>query len=141
MKTLPELFSNNEQWRHDIEQEHPGFFKALGEQQNPEYLWIGCADSRVPANEVVGLMPGELFVHRNVANLVNHTDLNLLSQSDLRCLLKYLPQKVIGSRDTDWQVGTIGKFAEYRRIAHGAKRSIASRSVSIGSWTLRTCSA
>ena len=79
MKTLPELFSNNEQWRHDIEQEHPGFFKALGEQQNPEYLWIGCADSRVPANEVVGLMPGELFVHRNVANLVNHTDLNLLS--------------------------------------------------------------
>jgi len=79
MKSLPELFSNNEQWRHDIEQEHPGFFKALGEQQSPQYLWIGCADSRVPANEVVGLMPGELFVHRNVANLVNHTDLNLLS--------------------------------------------------------------
>jgi len=79
MKSLPELFTNNEQWRHDIEKEHPGFFKALGEQQSPQYLWIGCADSRVPANEVVGLMPGELFVHRNVANLVNHTDLNLLS--------------------------------------------------------------
>ena len=79
MKSLPELFTNNEQWRHDIEEEHPGFFKALGEQQSPQYLWIGCADSRVPANEVVGLMPGELFVHRNVANLVNHTDLNLLS--------------------------------------------------------------
>ena len=79
MKSLPELFSNNEQWRHDIEQEHQGFFKALGEQQSPQYLCIGCADSRVPANEVVGLMPGELFVHRNVANLVNHTDLNLLS--------------------------------------------------------------
>ena len=78
MKSLPELFTNNEQWRHDIEKEHPGFFKALGEQQSPQYLWIGCADSRVPANEVVGLMPGELFVHRNVANLVNHTDLNVL---------------------------------------------------------------
>ncbi|MCG8392854.1 MAG: carbonate dehydratase [Pseudomonadales bacterium] len=79
MKSLPELFSNNETWRHDIEKAHPGFFRALGEQQSPEFLWIGCADSRVPANEVVGLMPGELFVHRNVANLVNHTDLNLLS--------------------------------------------------------------
>lgn len=79
MKSLPELFSNNEKWRHDIEQEHPGFFEKLVGQQSPEYLWIGCADSRVPANEIVGLMPGELFVHRNVANLVNHTDLNLLS--------------------------------------------------------------
>lgn len=79
MKTLPELFSNNQKWRVEIEKQHPGFFEALGQQQSPEFLWIGCADSRVPANEVVGLMPGELFVHRNVANLVNHTDLNLLS--------------------------------------------------------------
>ena len=79
MKSLPELFTNNEKWRHDVEQEHPGFFQKLVGQQHPEYLWIGCADSRVPANEIVGLMPGELFVHRNVANLVNHTDLNLLS--------------------------------------------------------------
>ncbi|MZR64487.1 carbonate dehydratase [Alcanivorax sp. DP30] len=79
MKTLPELFSNNQKWRVEIEKQHPGFFEALGKQQSPEFLWIGCADSRVPANEVVGLMPGELFVHRNVANLVNHTDLNLLS--------------------------------------------------------------
>lgn len=79
MKSLPQLFANNEQWRRDIELRHPGFFKTLSGQQNPEYLWIGCADSRVPANEIVGLMPGELFVHRNVANLVNHTDLNLLS--------------------------------------------------------------
>ena len=79
MKTLPELFSNNQKWRVEIEEKHPGFFEALGQQQSPEFLWIGCADSRVPANEVVGLMPGELFVHRNVANLVNHTDLNLLS--------------------------------------------------------------
>lgn len=79
MKTLPELFAKNDQWRQDIEKKHPGFFKTLVGQQHPEYLWIGCADSRVPANEIVGLMPGELFVHRNVANLVNHTDLNLLS--------------------------------------------------------------
>lgn len=79
MKSLPELFSNNEKWRHDIEKEHPGFFEQLVGQQSPEYLWIGCADSRVPANEIVGLMPGELFVHRNVANLINHTDLNMLS--------------------------------------------------------------
>lgn len=79
MKTLPQLFRNNEQWRHRIEEEHPGFFKTLVGQQNPKLLWIGCADSRVPANEIVDLMPGELFVHRNVANLVNHTDLNLLS--------------------------------------------------------------
>jgi carbonic anhydrase len=79
VKTLPELFHNNEEWRHRIEQEHPGFFEHLVGQQKPKLLWIGCADSRVPANEIVGLMPGELFVHRNVANLVNHTDLNLLS--------------------------------------------------------------
>lgn len=79
MKTLPELFQNNRSWAEDIERRHPGFFEELRHQQNPGYLWIGCADSRVPANEIVGLMPGELFVHRNVANLVTHTDLNLLS--------------------------------------------------------------
>ena len=79
MKTLPELFANNDEWRHRTEQDQPGFFKQLEGQQSPRFLWIGCADSRVPANQIVGLMPGELFVHRNVANLVNHTDLNLLS--------------------------------------------------------------
>lgn len=79
MKTLSQLFKKNIAWAEDIEKEHPGFFTELVKQQNPQYLWIGCADSRVPANEIVGLMPGELFVHRNVANLVNHTDLNLLS--------------------------------------------------------------
>ncbi|MEE3009177.1 MAG: carbonic anhydrase, partial [Pseudomonadota bacterium] len=79
MKTLPELFANNDEWRHRTEQNQPGFFKQLEGQQSPRFLWIGCADSRVPANQIVGLMPGELFVHRNVANLVNHTDLNLLS--------------------------------------------------------------
>lgn len=79
MKTLPELFQKNDDWRRQIELDSPGFFKTLENQQSPRFLWIGCADSRVPANQIVGLMPGELFVHRNVANLVNHTDLNLLS--------------------------------------------------------------
>lgn len=79
MKFLSQLFDNNKQWAIDVEQQEPGFFKSLSEQQKPEYLWIGCADSRVPANEIVGLKPGELFVHRNVANTVVHTDLNCLS--------------------------------------------------------------
>lgn len=79
MKLLPQLFDNNIRWAHETEQSEPGFFKALSEQQNPDYLWIGCSDSRVPANQIVGLKPGELFVHRNVANTVVHTDLNCLS--------------------------------------------------------------
>lgn len=79
MKFLPHLFENNKKWAKETELREPGFFKSLSEQQNPDYLWIGCADSRVPANEIVGLKPGELFVHRNVANAVVHTDLNCLS--------------------------------------------------------------
>ena len=79
MRILPHLFANNRAWSEQIEKEQPGFFQTLARQQNPEYLWIGCADSRVPANQIVGLLPGELFVHRNVANLVVHTDLNCLS--------------------------------------------------------------
>lgn len=79
MKTLPQLFENNRQWVARIHKANPRFFSALVAQQTPDYLWIGCSDSRVPANEIVGLLPGELFVHRNVANLVIHTDLNCLS--------------------------------------------------------------
>lgn len=79
MKKLSHLFENNRRWAQEIERETPGFFSKLSNQQAPEYLWIGCADSRVPANEIVGLPPGELFVHRNVANLVIHTDINCLS--------------------------------------------------------------
>lgn len=77
--TLPTLFDSNRRWAAETEAQHPGFFSQLAQQQNPEYLWIGCSDSRVPANEIVGLLPGELFVHRNVANLVVHSDLNCLS--------------------------------------------------------------
>src|SRR5271165_2575898 len=79
METLRNLFDNNRVWADQILQRDPDFFRELSRQQSPNYLWIGCADSRVPANEIVGLPPGELFVHRNVANLVVHTDLNCLS--------------------------------------------------------------
>ena len=79
MRTLRHLFDNNRVWADQILQRDPEFFRELSRQQSPNYLWIGCADSRVPANEIVGLPPGELFVHRNVANLVVHTDLNCLS--------------------------------------------------------------
>jgi len=77
--TTDELFANNRRWAADIEQRIPGFFTKLLEQQKPQYLWIGCADSRVPANELIGLLPGDVFVHRNVANVVTHSDLNALS--------------------------------------------------------------
>jgi carbonic anhydrase len=79
MNELPELFANNRRWAADVESRQPGFFARLAAQQAPRYLWIGCSDSRVPANEIVGLAPGELFVHRNVANLVLHTDFSCLS--------------------------------------------------------------
>ncbi|MEH6501433.1 MAG: carbonate dehydratase [Pseudoalteromonas distincta] len=79
MRDLTQLFDNNRAWAESITKEDPEFFSKLAGQQAPEYLWIGCADSRVPANEIVGLLPGELFVHRNVANVVLHTDLNCLS--------------------------------------------------------------
>src|SRR5271157_2733932 len=76
---LDQLKQNNRAWAEGKLAVDPGFFKRMEGQQSPEYLWIGCSDSRVPANEIVGLEPGELFVHRNVANLVVHTDLNCLS--------------------------------------------------------------
>lgn len=78
-RALEDLIANNRRWAQDTIAEEPAFFRRLVAQQAPKYLWIGCADSRVPANTIVGLLPGELFVHRNVANLVVHTDLNCLS--------------------------------------------------------------
>lgn len=77
--SLSHLFDNNRAWAAERTRRDPEFFHRLSRQQAPEYLWIGCSDSRVPANEIVGLHPGELFVHRNVANVVVHTDLNCLS--------------------------------------------------------------
>ena len=79
MKSLKHLFERNLTWANEIKEQDPDFFSQLSKQQAPEYLWIGCADSRVPANQIVNLPPGEVFVHRNIANVVVHTDLNCLS--------------------------------------------------------------
>ena len=79
MRSIEELFANNRAWAHSVKTSDPDFFEKLANQQAPEYLWIGCSDSRVPANQIVGLLPGEVFVHRNVANMVVHTDFNCLT--------------------------------------------------------------
>jgi carbonic anhydrase len=76
---IAELFDNNRRWAEGLTRDRPDFFAALEAVQRPEYVWIGCSDSRAPANDIVGLLPGELFVHRNVANVVSHADLNCLS--------------------------------------------------------------
>ncbi|MCA9213133.1 MAG: carbonate dehydratase [Planctomycetales bacterium] len=89
MRFLPQLIENNRSWADSMTQEDPDFFKKLAEKQTPEVLWIGCADSRVPANQIVGLIPGEVFVHRNIANVVVHTDFNCLSVIEFAvCVLK-----------------------------------------------------
>ena len=79
MNRINDLLENNRTWAAEVSRQDPEFFTRLSRQQSPEYLWIGCSDSRVPANQIVGLLPGEMFVHRNVANVVVHTDLNCLS--------------------------------------------------------------
>ena len=79
MSDISHLIANNRAWAAEIVARQPDFFSTLAEQQSPEYLWIGCSDSRVPANQITGLLPGEVFVHRNIANVVVHTDLNCLS--------------------------------------------------------------
>lgn len=76
---IEQLLANNRIWAEQVEREKPGFFAHLAQQQSPGYMWIGCADSRVPANEIIGLEPGEVFVHRNVANVVHSSDMNLLA--------------------------------------------------------------
>ena len=79
MRVLPDLIENNRKWVESVKQTDSGFFQALAKGQSPEFLWIGCADSRVPANQILGLMPGEVFVHRNIANVVVHSDFNCQS--------------------------------------------------------------
>jgi carbonic anhydrase len=79
MRVLKHLFAQNRRWSAKVKEQQPDFFLNLAKQQSPEYLWIGCSDSRVPANQLLELLPGEIFVHRNIANLVVHTDLNCLS--------------------------------------------------------------
>ena len=110
MRTLDHLFKKNKAWAELIRRQQPDFFLELSRQQSPQYLWIGCADSRVPANEIVGLLPGELFVHRNIANLVVHTDLNCLSVMQFAVdLLKVRHIIVCG------HYGCSGVFAALRR--------------------------
>lgn len=82
MNSHEKLLKNNRQWANDLIEEEPDFFKNLSSLQNPEFLWIGCSDSRVPADKITGTMPGEIFVHRNISNMVVHTDVNLLSVLD-----------------------------------------------------------
>jgi carbonic anhydrase len=79
MRLLKKLFEQNKKWAEKVKESDPHFFLNLSKQQNPKYLWIGCSDSRVPANEIIGMQPGKVFVHRNIANLVIHTDLNCLA--------------------------------------------------------------
>jgi len=79
MRFLSQLFDNNRNWAAEMTRQDPDFFRRLAGQQAPRYLWIGCSDSRVPATQITGLLPGEMFVHRNIANVVVHTDLNCLS--------------------------------------------------------------
>lgn len=79
MRALKNLFEKNRRWAEKIKESDPDFFTRLSKEQNPEYLWIGCSDSRVPASEIVDMLPGEMLVHRNIANLVIHTDINCLS--------------------------------------------------------------
>lgn len=93
MTSLKHLFVNNAEWAEAIKSRDPDFFNKLSAQQRPEYLWIGCSDSRVPANELLGLLPGEIFVHRNVANVVIHTDMNC--QSVLQFAVEVLKVKHI----------------------------------------------
>ncbi|MBI5640670.1 MAG: carbonic anhydrase [Nitrospirae bacterium] len=83
MKDIVKLLNNNRQWANRMMSENPNFFSKLKRQQRPKYLWIGCSDSRVPANQITGLLPGEVFVHRNISNQVINTDMNLM------CVLQY----------------------------------------------------
>lgn len=95
MEELSKLFENNRTWAERIRQSEPDFFLELSRQQAPSYLWIGCSDSRVPANQIVGLLPGEVFVHRNVANVVAHTDLNCLSVMQFAVDLLKVPHIIV----------------------------------------------
>jgi len=114
MKHLPELFANNRAWARSRAETDPGYFRELAREQNPGFLWIGCADSRVPANETVGLPPGELFVHRNVANIVVHTDLNCLSVLEFAVLVLQVPHIIVCGH-----YGCGGVAAAWRRVPVG----------------------
>ncbi|MSU45934.1 MAG: carbonate dehydratase [Lacunisphaera sp.] len=113
MHSLQKLFEQNQAWAEAIKRRDPEFFAKLSRQQNPEYLWIGCSDSRVPANEIIGLLPGEVFVHRNLANVVVHTDLNCLSVIQFAVdVLKVKHVMVVGH----YGCGGIGRVIRCERV-------------------------
>src|SRR6478736_1557208 len=113
MRTLDQLLENNRRWAEKIKSQDPGFFQTLSQQQSPHYLWVGCSDSRVPANQIVGVSPGELFVHRNVANVVVHTDLNCLSVIQFAVdVLKVKHILVVGH----YGCGGVGKVIRCERV-------------------------
>ncbi len=113
MQSLKKLFDQNVAWAEAIKQRDPEFFQKLSRQQTPEYLWIGCSDSRVPANEIIGLLPGEVFVHRNIANVVCHTDLNCLSVLQFAVdVLKVKHVMVVGH----YGCGGVGKVIRCERV-------------------------
>jgi carbonic anhydrase len=113
MHSLKNLFDQNQKWAEEIKRRDPEFFRKLSRQQTPEYLWIGCSDSRVPANEIIGLLPGEVFVHRNIANVVVHTDLNCLSVLQFAVdVLKVKHVMVVGH----YGCGGVGKVVRCERV-------------------------
>ena len=113
MHSLKKLLDQNQSWAEAIKRRDPEFFKKLSRQQNPEYLWIGCSDSRVPANEIIGVLPGEVFVHRNLANVVVHTDLNCLSVVQFAVdVLKVKHIIVVGH----YGCGGVGKVIRCERV-------------------------
>jgi carbonic anhydrase len=113
MTQLQDLFAHNRAWAAQMEKERPGFFSSLKQQQSPKYMWIGCSDSRVPANQITGLEPGEVFVHRNIANVVVHSDLNALSSIQFAVdMLKVEHIMVVGH----YGCGGVQAALENRRI-------------------------
>jgi carbonic anhydrase len=114
VRKLPDLLARNRAWSEGVRAEDPAFFARLAGQQTPRYLWIGCSDSRVPANQIVGLAPGELFVHRNVANVVVHTDLNCLSVLQFAVDVLRVEHVIVCGH-----YGCGGVQAALRRSAHG----------------------
>jgi carbonic anhydrase len=114
MRTLQHLFDNNRRWAAEVLRNNPTFFEGLTKQQRPEYLWIGCSDSRVPANQIVDLAPGEVFVHRNIANQVIHSDMNCMSVIEYAVSVLHVRQIIVCGH-----YGCGGVQAAYRRDSLG----------------------
>ena len=132
MSSLKHLIEKNRLWSESVHAEKPDFFRKLAAQQNPRYLWIGCSDSRVPANEIVDLLPGELFVHRNVANVVVHTDLNCLSVLQYAVDVLHVEHVIVvghygcGGIRAAWQGQPLGLIDNWlRHVQDVAERHIA----------------